>query len=421
MRSFKLNRRGSIALFVFIAIVGATLFFVLNSKDSKDVVVETKSVEVGSIVNTITAVGRLEATNTVIVGTQVSGVVEKIYVDFNSPVKKGDLLAQLDKTTLLSSLEGSQAERDKAMAEFVYQSSNFNRKKAVFEKGLLSESEYDLALYNFKKSEASKKTAEANLKKALKNLSYAQIYSPIDGVVMNKAVEEGQTVAASMNTPELFTITNDLDEMQVEADIDEADIGLVEKGQRVEFTVDAFPQRMFEGTISEVRLQPKTSSNVVTYKVIISLENPELLLKPGMTANIVVYINELYDILVVNTAALNFSPDKQTIQLLREFFPEDEESDNKKTSEAKKRDKKTKDNKSKESVWILEKNLLKKQTIQTGLTDGINSQIVSGLKQGDVVVSNFFYGGKTEAKSTSDGKSSPFVQKRGGNQQNKGK
>jgi HlyD family secretion protein len=292
-----------------LAVVVVTLLTVHSCKKSKTYTFETSKVSKGSIVNTVTATGTLEAITSVIVGTQVSGIVEKLYVDFNSQVKKGQILAELDKTALRSSVEQSQATLDNAKAEMEYQASNFERSKALYEKNLIAQADYDQARYNHEKSKATLKNSQAQYDKALVQLRYATIYSPIDGVVMNRAVDEGQTVAASFNTPEIFTIAQDLTQMQVEADIDESDIGMVREGQRVEFDVDAFQEEKFTGTVEQIRLSPVTTSSVVTYTVVINAPNPDQKLLPGMTANIVIYVEEISDVLTLPYKAVKFNPE----------------------------------------------------------------------------------------------------------------
>lgn len=292
-----------------LAVVAVTLLTVHSCNKSKTYIFETSVATKGSIVNTVTATGTIEAITSVVVGTQVSGIVEKLYVDFNSQVKKGQVLAELDKTSLKSSAQQSLATLDNAKAEMEYQVSNYERSKALYEKNLIAQSDYDLAKYNYDKSKATLKNSQAQYDKALVQLGYATIYSPIDGVVMNRAVDEGQTVAASFNTPEIFTIAQDLTQMQVEADIDESDIGMVGMGQRVEFDVDAYPDEKFAGTVEQIRLSPVTTSNVVTYTVIINAPNPDKKLLPGMTANIVIYAEELKDVLTIPYKAVKFTPE----------------------------------------------------------------------------------------------------------------
>lgn len=291
-----------------LAAILVTLLSVHSCRKSRSYTFETAKVGKGSVVNTVTASGTLEAITSVVVGTQVSGIVEKLYVDFNSPVKKGQVLAELDKTALRSSVQQSLATLENAKAETEYQASNYERSKALWEKNLIAQADYDQAKYNYDRSKATLKNSQAQYDKALVQLGYATIYSPIEGVVMNRAVDEGQTVAASFNTPEIFTIAQDLTQMQVEADIDESDIGMVREGQRVEFDVDAYPGEKFTGTVEQIRLAPVTTSNVVTYTVIINAPNPDQKLLPGMTANIVIYVEEKRDVLTVPYKAVKFNP-----------------------------------------------------------------------------------------------------------------
>ena len=294
-----------IALF---AAVTVTLLSIHSCRKSNTYIFETAPVKMGSIVNTVTATGTLEAITSVVVGTQVSGIVDKLYVDFNSPVKKGQVLAELDKTALRSGVQQALASLDNSKAEMEYESSNYERSKALYDKNLIAQADYDQAKYNYEKSLSTLKNSQAQYDKALVQLGYATIYSPIDGVVMNRAVDEGQTVAASFNTPEIFTIAQDLTQMQVEADIDESDIGMVKVGQRVEFDVDAYPDEKFAGTVEQIRLSPVTISNVVTYTVIINAPNPEKKLLPGMTANIVIYVEEADNVLTIPYKAVKFTP-----------------------------------------------------------------------------------------------------------------
>ena len=388
--------------------------------NEKELVFTTEMVSRGNISNTITATGTLEATNTVVVGTQVSGVIEKLYVDFNSRVKKGQLIAELDKSTLLSSLENAEADLERAEASFEYQESLLERNKTLYEKELLASSDYDLIRFNYKTAKAEVKSAKANLSKAQRNLGYASIYSPIDGIVLNRAVEEGQTVTASMNTPELFTITNDLSIMEVEANIDEADIGQLEVGQRVEFTVDAFPDLTFDGNVTEIRLQPTESSNVITYTAIITVSNPDLKLKPGMTASIVTYVEEAGNVLLISGKATRFSPDRQ---LLDEYLQ---------SISIKQQQQKTQENPGKERperpqntpeelddshsmIWVKEGEIMRPVVIETGIDDGSNIEVISGIEEGSLVVTSFELSNGSEASkslSKSEEQKSPFVQER---------
>ena len=416
MKTTKFKNKKVVLSIATISILIAVLaFYFAKANNQPKYVFETEPVQAGAIINTVTSTGTLEATNTVVVGTQVSGVVEKIYVDFNSCVKKGQLIAELDKSTLQSSLETAEATLYNALAEYEYQKSNLERMQVLNDKNMMAESDYDLVKFNYKKSEASVKSAQANLNKAKRNLSYATIYSPIEGIVINRAVEEGQTVAASMNTPELFTITNDLSVMQVEADVDEADIGMVQAGQRVEFTVDAFPDEIFQGSVKEVRLQPVEISNVVTYTVIIEAQNPKLKLKPGMTASITTYVEEVEDILLLPGKAIRFTPEREVIQAYFKSLGEVRKTgrpngkNNPTTSD------RTELSDNYKRVWVKNGSSIQPIMVETGITDGSNIQIISGLNEYDEVITSMDVNGKenSDDNKTDISPKSPFVQERG--------
>jgi HlyD family secretion protein len=261
------------------------------------------------ITTSVTATGTIEPVTSVDVGTQVSGIVSKLYVDYNSIVKAGDVIAELDRTNLLSELSSAQANLKSAQSELEYQQTNHDRYKTLYDKGLISANDYEQARLTYIRAQQTVTTQKENVKKAQTNLGYATITSPIDGVVLSKEVEEGQTVASSFNTPTLFTIAQDLTDMRVIADVDEADIGEVKEGQRVSFTVDAFPDDVFQGTVTQVRQQATTESNVVTYEVVISAPNADLKLKPGLTANITIYTLERSGVMSVPAGALRFTPE----------------------------------------------------------------------------------------------------------------
>ncbi len=295
---------------VILIIISVVLFMASSChKGGKSYTYETAVVKKGSIKNTITATGTVQADTTVAIGTQVSGVIQKIYVDFNSHVKKGQLLLELDKTPLQTQVQQAQASLEDAKSQVAFQSATFERYKALLDKKLVAQADYDQVKYNYDNAMASLKTAQAGYDKAMVNLNYATIYSPINGVVLNRAVDQGQTVAASFNTPNLFTIGNDLTQMQVQANVDEADIGQVRDGQTVDFSVDAYPNDTFKGTVRQIRLQPVVTSNVVTYTVIVNAPNPDKKLMPGMTANITVLTQEVDSVLTVPGQALRFTPD----------------------------------------------------------------------------------------------------------------
>ena len=276
---------------------GALLLAGCSKKN--EITYETTVVEKGNISTTVTATGTIEPVTSVEVGTQVSGIVAKIYVDYNSEVKAGQVIAELDKTNLTSELASQRANLTSVQSALAYQKANFERQKSLYDKGLISANDFEQARLSYVQAQQQVTTARQNVKRAETNLGYATITSPINGVVLSKAVEEGQTVAASFSTPTLFTIAQDLTDMRVIADIDEADIGEVKEGQRVSFTVDAFPNDVFEGHVTQVRQQATTESNVVTYEVVISAPNADLKLKPGLTANVTIFTLEKNDVLTV--------------------------------------------------------------------------------------------------------------------------
>ncbi len=386
---------------------GGYLAFTMFKSAEQTFAFETAKVGKGSIANTITATGTLEAIKTVSVGTQVSGVIEKINVDFNSQVKKGQLLAQLDETPLLAQLDQSKASVDQAESQVKYMKATYDRYKALILKKLIAQSDYDLAEYNYNNALATLKNAKSVYDKNRINLSYARIYSPIDGVILNRAVDEGQTVAASFSTPTLFTIANDLTQMRVEAKIDEADIGQIRMNQRVKFTVDAYPEMKFDGSVSEIRMQPVVTNNVVTYTVIINAPNPDIKLMPGMTASTTIYVNEKIDIPVVAGKALRFVPDPALYSSYLKSLPGDISQKMSKTL-PKVDVKDTKNN----FVWVKTGPEMEQREVTLGSNDGINYELLSGLKQGDELILSM-----TAEKATAEAKKvakSPFMPQRPG-------
>ena len=293
---------------VAVVAVGIIVWLFAGKKEKSSISYETEKVVRTTIQNSITATGTIEPVTSVTVGTQVSGIVAHLYVDYNSEVRRGQVIAELDKTNLMSELNTAKANLNSVQSALNYQSANFNRYKTLFEKGLVSADEFESARLSYQQANQQVAQARENVKRAQTNLGYATITSPIDGIVLSKSVEEGQTVAASFSTPELFTIAQDLTNMQVIADIDEADIGGVKAGQRVSFSVDAFPDDTFQGTVKQVRQQATTESNVVTYEVVISAPNNDLKLKPGLTANVTIFTLEKSDVLAVPSKALRFMP-----------------------------------------------------------------------------------------------------------------
>ena len=343
------------------------IWLLSGGKKEEKVTFDTAKVEKKDIHTSITATGTIEPVTSVTVGTQVSGIVSKLFVDYNSVVKKGQVIAELDKTNLISELNTAKANLSSAQSTLNYETTNFQRYQTLYDKGLVSANDYENARLSYDKARQQVATSRESVQKAQTNLGYATITSPIDGVVLSKSVEEGQTVAASFNTPELFTIAKDLTDMRVIADIDEADIGGVKEGQRVTFTVDAFPDDHFEGAVTQVRQQATTESNVVTYQVVISAPNKDLKLKPGLTANVTIYTLELEDAMAIPAKALRFMPNEA---LLKEGQTiEDTEASQK--------------------VWTLEGNIFKAHAVETGTTNGILTEIKSGISEGTEVLVDF--------------------------------
>ena len=358
-----------------VVIVALVIWMCSGGKKEETVEFETAKAERQDIHTTITATGTIEPVTSVTVGTQVSGIVSKLYVDYNSVVKKGQVIAELDKTNLMSELNRAKADQTSAESTLAYETANFKRYQTLFDKGLVSANDYESAKLSYEKARQTAASSRENVQKAQTNLGYATITSPIDGVVLSKAVEEGQTVAASFNTPELFNIAQDLTDMRVIADIDEADIGGVKEGQRVTFTVDAFPDDKFEGQVTQVRQEATTTSNVVTYEVVISAPNKDLKLKPGLTANVTIYTLEKNGVLAVPAKALRFTPNEALLKNGQQI--EDLEVPMK--------------------VWTLEGNTFKAHKVEVGTTNGMLTEIVSGINEGtDVLVDFKISGGEAE-------------------------
>ena len=370
----KIGKKGWIAIGVVAVILIAWLFLRSGKKEEK-ITFETAKVENGKIQTSITATGTIEPVTSVTVGTQVSGIVSHLYVDYNSIVKKGQVIAELDRTNLISELNTANANLTSAQSTAAYELSNYNRYKTLYDKGLVSADEYESALLSYQKAKEQVNTSRESVRKAQTNLGYATITSPIDGVILSKSVEEGQTVAASFNTPELFVIAQDLTDMRVIADIDEADIGGVKEGQRVTFTVDAFPEDSFEGAVTQVRQQATTESNVVTYEVVISAPNKDLKLKPGLTANVTIFTLEKENVLTVPSKALRFMPNEAILQEGEKI--EDCEAPHK--------------------LWTKEGNVYKAHQVETGTTNGVLTEIVSGIEPGTEVLADFDISGGESA------------------------
>ena len=357
----KISKIWIIVAAMLVVAIGSWIFS--GGKKNKEIQFETEKIARANLQNSVTATGTIEPVTSVTVGTQVSGIVSKLYVDYNSKVTKGQVIAELDRTNLTSELNTAKANLSSAQSSLNYEKANHQRYETLYKKGLVSADEYENARLSYEKAVQQVKTAQESVKKAETNLNYATITSPIDGVVLSKAVEEGQTVAASFSTPELFTIAQDLTNMRVIANVDEADIGDVKEGERVSFTVDAFPNDVFEGQVTQVRQEATTTNNVVTYEVVISAPNEQLKLKPGLTANVTIYTAEKQGVLSVSTKALRFTPTPETVGKM-----------------------KIADCKGKNKLWTKQGNTLQAHSVQLGMSDGIHTEILSGLAESTEIV-----------------------------------
>jgi len=366
---------------VLAVLVVAVVLLLMTKKDTQQTLVhQVTTIEPTTISNSVTATGTVEPVKQVEVGTQVSGIISKIYVDYNSVVKEGQLIAELDMSVLQTELESSRANLNSAKVEFDYQTRNYERIKGLYDKELVSATEFEQAQYSYDKAKFSYSQAQSNYNKSQKNIGYAKIYSPIDGVVLSRAVDEGQTVASGFSTPTLFTIANDLTQMRVIANVDEADIGQVKEGQRVEFQVDAFPEDTFQGSVTQVRLQATTTSNVVTYQVVIDAPNPDMKLMPGLTANITIYTLDKQNVLAVPVRALRFTPEGE----------------------------KAREN----TVWKqMPDGKLEAASVVTGVNDGVQVEILEGLQAGDRVVTGtrLMSGSPERGEMPQPGGNNPFM------------
>ena len=360
---------------VIVLIIGVVLFALFGKSmfgSKESMIYETAQIERRDISSYVTAIGTVSAVTTVEVGTQVSGTIKEIYVDYNSTVKKGQMIALIDPTTFEAQVEQAKANLMHAKAAFQKAKAtredaqrNLNRQKLLWDRDLIARSEldaaqtnYDLALAGVSEAEANVYQAQAALKKAETDLGYTRIYSPVDGIVVSRDVDAGQTVAASFQTPTLFTIAQDLTKMQIETNVDEADIGEVKEGLSVTFTVDAYPEAVFSGTIKQVRIASSVVENVVTYPVIIDVANPDLMLKPGMTANVTIITDKKEGVLAVPSAALRYRPSDYSGDTLRGKV-----------------------------IWVLEDGKPLPKEVKLGITDGAYVEILQGdLNEGQLVV-----------------------------------
>lgn len=403
-----MSKKKIISLAVGVIIVAGIAIWAFGGQAKKrKVVYETATVDRANISNSVTATGTIEPVTEVEVGTQVSGIIDRLYADYNSVVTKGQLIAEMDKVTLQSELASQKATYDGAKAEYEYQQKNYERNKGLHEKQLISDTDYEQSLYNYQKAKSAFDSSKASLAKAERNLSYATITSPIDGVVISRDVEEGQTVASGFETPTLFTIAADLTQMQVVADVDEADIGDVEEGQRVSFTVDAYPNDVFEGKVTQIRLGATSSSSsttttttVVTYEVVISAHNPDLKLKPRLTANITIYTLDKQGALSVPAKALRFTP---AVPLVGSNAV-------------------VKDCEGEHKVWTREGDTFTAHPVSIGISNGIVTEITGGINEGTQIVSDAVISTGAEttiAEGQGDGERSPFMPGPPGNNKKK--
>lgn len=403
-----MSKKKIISLAVGVIIVAGIAIWAFGGQAKKrKVVYETATVDRANISNSVTATGTIEPVTEVEVGTQVSGIIDRLYADYNSVVTKGQLIAEMDKVTLQSELASQKATYDGAKAEYEYQQKNYERNKGLHEKQLISDTDYEQSLYNYQKAKSAFDSSKASLAKAERNLSYATITSPIDGVVISRDVEEGQTVASGFETPTLFTIAADLTQMQVVADVDEADIGDVEEGQRVSFTVDAYPNDVFEGKVTQIRLgatsissSTTTTTTVVTYEVVISAHNPDLKLKPRLTANITIYTLDKQGVLSVPAKALRFTP---AVPLVGSNAV-------------------VKDCEGEHKVWTREGDTFTAHPVSIGISNGIVTEITGGINEGTQIVSDAVISTGAEtavAESQGDGERSPFMPGPPGNNKKK--
>lgn len=418
------KRITAILIVVATAVIIWLFFF---RKTEAAVTVVSALPERGYVAQSVTATGKIEPEDTVTVGTQISGIIRYLNVDFNSKVKKGQLLAELDKSLLQATLDQYRGNLQNAQSQLVFQKNNFARQNQLYKVDAISKADYDSAVNSYQAAKSSVASAEAQVRLAAKNLSYADIYSPIDGVILNRNISVGQTVAASFSTPTLFIIAKDITKMQVQANVDEADIGDVKSGNRASFTVDAFINDQFSGTVREIRLHPSVSSNVVTYTTIINAPNNDMKLKPGMTANIIIYTKEVNNALLIPSKALSFTPDSTLLKGYQVIGRVSRKAKRTATGgnfgnggtapaqaahTAKSRSDTSGTGTQRALVWVVRAKRLIQKRIEIGLNDNTHVEVLSGLTEKDSIVVGINGGGSTVAAATSGG--SPFLPQRRG-------
>ena len=392
-----------------IALILLAIIWIVFLKKKEVVDITTARIEEGTVSTVVTSTGYVQPVQQVSVGTQVSGVIDSIYVDFNSVVKKNQLLATLDMSVLNERLYQANATLSAAQSALDLAQQTFDRTESLFNQNAAPKTDMESATNTLSQAKTNVRNAESNVAQAKINLSYARIYSPIDGVILNRAVDQGQTVAASFNTPTLFLIANDLTKMEVQANMDEADVGGLLDGQKVTFTVDAYPDLTFDGTVRQIRLNAVTTNNVVTYTVIINAPNPDKKLFPGMTANITVITQEEKG-LIIPMGALSFTPSAEIAKQLHIVQPDNQQKTGKEhpagTGNGHKR---------RQGVWIqnAEDSLtITYQPVEIGLNDGINAVVKKGLQEGQKVVESVSIG----TKKISQAAANPLMPRRPQNQ-----
>jgi HlyD family secretion protein len=408
---------------LIIAAIGVAIWFWKFRAGESVIILQIEKPQYGALSNSVTATGTIQPVDTVAVGSQVSGTIKGVFADFNSAVKKGQLLAQIDKSLFQAQVDQISASLQSAQSNLVYQNSNYERQSKLYNVGAISKADLETALYSNNSAKDNVNGIKAQLVSAQKNLSFTDIYSPIDGTVLSRSVSEGQTVAASFSTPTLFSIAKDLTKMQVQASVDEADIGNVAKGQRAIFSVDAYPTDTFSGIVKEIRLRSSVSSNVVTYTTIIDAPNDQMKLKPGMTANITIYTKELNNILLISARALSFQPDSILAKIYTiQDMPLHHGGKKGKGRQGQKSPGATgsqvnNDSVIKASVWIKKDSSLLLRKITTGMDDETQVQVLSGLDSTDEVVTG--YTEQKKAAKIVKAETSPFMPKRPGNSNTK--
>jgi len=427
------NRYKKILIIAGIVVALVLIWYLFIRKKDKPAELQTAKPTHGYIAISVTATGRIQPVDTVSVGSQISGQIKYLYADFNSTVKKGQKIAELDPALLQATLDQARGNLSNNRAQLALATANYGRESLLYKTDAISKAEYDNSLASLNSAKASVASSEAQVRSAQKNLSYADIFSPIDGVVLNRAISVGQTVAASFNTPTLFIIAKDIKKMQVQANVDEADIGDVKKGQRVSFTVDAFINDQFKGTVEEIRLHPTVSANVVTYTTIIDAPNDDMKLKPGMTANIVIYTHEVNNAMLIPAKALKFTPDSS---LMKDYQIEGRVSRKKHRgnagpnagmgaggasagagAEASNHTPKSRKDTSgvpreRANVWVLQGKKIIEKRITIGLNDNTQVQVLSGLTDSDAVVTSAPDATATSGNTTGGQSGSPFMPQR---------